>query len=86
MTVSEMANEMHCSVSSLYKIASNKDELVVLAIARWGELSLADMEGRSEKGNYIFLFYTIFFSTSLFLFVENGNSKKLKTVHQGGWT
>ncbi len=51
VTISEMANELHCSVSSLYKIASNKDGLVVLAIARWGELSFAEMEARLLKGS-----------------------------------
>ena len=51
VTISEMANELHCSVSSLYKLASNKDGLVVLAIARWGELVLTDMEVRSKKGH-----------------------------------
>ena len=50
VTVSEMANELHCSVSSLYKIASNKDGLIVLAIARWGDIALEHMEARSLRG------------------------------------
>ena len=72
VTISDMANELHCSVSSLYKIASNKDGLVVLAIARWGELSLADMEGRSKKATalqkeraYIGMVPWMLFATSL---------------------
>ena len=38
--VSEIARELHCSVATLYKIAPSKDSLVLLAIARWGELTL----------------------------------------------
>jgi AcrR family transcriptional regulator len=50
ITISEMAHELHCSGSSLYKIASSKDSLVVLAIARWAELTLEDMEVRALRG------------------------------------
>ncbi len=50
VTVSDMANELHCSVSSLYKIATNKDGLIVLAIARWGDLALEKMEAQSLRG------------------------------------
>ncbi len=50
ITISELASELHCSASSLYKIASNKDGLVVLAIVRWGELALADFDNRSLQG------------------------------------
>ncbi len=50
VTVSDMANELHCSVSSLYKIASNKDGLIILAITRWGDLSLEKMEAQSLLG------------------------------------
>ena len=48
--VSEMARELHCSVATLYRIAPSKDSLVLLAIARWGELALADLEVRAQKG------------------------------------
>jgi len=50
LTISELASELHCSASSLYRIASSKDSLVVLAIAHWGEGILEDMETRSRKG------------------------------------
>ena len=50
ITISELASELHCSASSLYKIASNKDGLVVLAIARWGELALEDFEAQALHG------------------------------------
>jgi len=50
MTISEMARELHCSGSSLYKIASSKDSLVVLAIARWSKLTLEEMEFSALRG------------------------------------
>ena len=50
VTVTDMANELHCSLSSLYKIASNKDGLIVLAIARWGDLALEKMDAQSLGG------------------------------------
>jgi AcrR family transcriptional regulator len=46
----ELARELHCSESTLYKIAPSKDSLVVLAIARWGENVLAEFEERASKG------------------------------------
>jgi AcrR family transcriptional regulator len=49
--VSEMARELHCSVATLYKIAASKDSLVLLAIARWGELTFAHLETRAASGN-----------------------------------
>jgi AcrR family transcriptional regulator len=48
--ISEIANELHCSVASLYKIAPSKDSLVLLAIGRWGEITLSDLEVRAERG------------------------------------
>jgi AcrR family transcriptional regulator len=50
VTVSDMANELHCSVSSLYRIATNKDGLIILAISRWGDLTLEKMEAHSLQG------------------------------------
>jgi len=46
--ISDLARELHCSVSTLYKIAPNKDSLVVLAIVRWGQQTLADAEACSD--------------------------------------
>ncbi len=46
----EMARELHCSESSLYKIASSKDSLMVLAIGRWGEVTLEMLEERARGG------------------------------------
>jgi AcrR family transcriptional regulator len=48
--ISEIARELRCSVSSLYKIAPSKDSLVLLAIGRWGDLNLADFESRADRG------------------------------------
>ncbi|HUL39302.1 MAG TPA: TetR/AcrR family transcriptional regulator, partial [Methanomassiliicoccales archaeon] len=50
VTISEMAAKLHCSASSLYKIAPNKDSLIVLAINQWGELALRDWEARAVQG------------------------------------
>ena len=46
----EMARELHCSESTLYKIAPSKDSLIVLAIGRWGERTLEALDDRSRKG------------------------------------
>jgi AcrR family transcriptional regulator len=46
----ELARELHCSESTLYKIAPSKDSLIVLAIARWGERVLAEFEERARHG------------------------------------
>jgi AcrR family transcriptional regulator len=48
--VSEIARELHCSVATLYKMAPSKDSLVLLAIARWGELTLASLEVSAQQG------------------------------------
>ncbi len=48
--ISEIAAELHCSVASLYKIAPSKDSLVLLAIGRWGELTLANLEVCAKRG------------------------------------
>lgn len=48
--IAEMAKELHCSVASLYKIAPNKDSLVVLAINRWGEQALEYSETCARLG------------------------------------
>jgi AcrR family transcriptional regulator len=46
----QLARELHCSESSLYKIAPSKDSLIVLAIRRWGELTLETLEARAKEG------------------------------------
>ena len=46
----EVARRLHCSESSLYKIAPSKDSLMLLAIARWGELAFEDLEARVATG------------------------------------
>jgi AcrR family transcriptional regulator len=46
--MTDIASELHCSLASLYKIAPNKDSLVVLAIVRWGDRTLAEGEARAQ--------------------------------------
>ena len=48
--ISEIARELKCSAATLYKIAASKDSLVLLAIARWGERTFANLEVRAAKG------------------------------------
>ena len=48
--ISEMAHELKCSAATLYKIAASKDSLVLLAIARWGERTCANLEARAALG------------------------------------
>jgi AcrR family transcriptional regulator len=50
VTIAELARELHCSAATLYKIAPSKDSLVLLAIARWADVTFSDMEARSAKG------------------------------------
>jgi len=47
--MADIAGELHCSLASLYKIAPNKDSLVVLAITRWGDMALADGEASARR-------------------------------------
>ncbi len=46
----EMARELHCSVSSLYKIAPSKESLVALAIRRWGQQTFEYAEACGRQG------------------------------------
>lgn len=47
--VVEMARELSCSLTTLYRLAPSKDSLIVLAIGRWGELALRDAEARAAE-------------------------------------
>ena len=49
VTIAEMARELQCSAATLYKIAPSKDSLVLLAIARWADVTFADMERRALR-------------------------------------
>lgn len=44
VTVAEIARELHCSVSTLYRIAPGKDSIVALAIRRWADRSFAELD------------------------------------------
>ena len=48
--IADIASELHCSLASLYRIAPNKDSLVVLAIGRWGERVLAEAGASATQG------------------------------------
>jgi len=48
--VAEIAHDLHCSASTLYKIAPSKDSLVLLALARWEECTFATLEERARQG------------------------------------
>ena len=48
--IAEIARELRCSAATLYKIAPSKDSLVLLAIGRWGELTLGDLEASARQG------------------------------------
>jgi AcrR family transcriptional regulator len=50
VTIADMARQLHCSASSLYRIASSKDSLVVMAISHWGDCVLKDIEVRAHRG------------------------------------
>jgi AcrR family transcriptional regulator len=50
VTIAQLARELRCSAATLYKIAPSKDSLVLLAIARWADVTFADMEARSAMG------------------------------------
>ena len=47
--IAEIARELRCSAATLYKIAPSKDSLVLLAIARWGEVTLESLEVRAQR-------------------------------------
>ena len=49
--IADIAEELHCSVATLYKIAPNKDSLLVLAIRRWGDVALARAEDAARSAN-----------------------------------
>ncbi len=47
----DFARELQCSESTLYKIAPSKNDLVVLALRRWGELLLEECEVNARQGD-----------------------------------
>jgi AcrR family transcriptional regulator len=48
--IAQIAQELHCSVGSLYKIAPSKDSLVLLALASWEEVTFENIEDSSRRG------------------------------------
>jgi AcrR family transcriptional regulator len=47
ITTMELAGELHCSGSTLYKIGASKDSVVALAMTHWSRRKLAEMEDRA---------------------------------------
>lgn len=47
--LSDLAAELCCSTQSLYKIAPSKDSLIHMAIARWGDRTLDNLEDRLTR-------------------------------------
>ncbi len=47
--ISEIARELNCSASTLYKIAPSKESLVILAIERWGRITFEGLEARASQ-------------------------------------
>jgi AcrR family transcriptional regulator len=48
--LSELARYLHCSTAELHTIAPSRDDLVALAVTRWGELTLGDLEDQARRG------------------------------------
>ncbi|MDR3685981.1 MAG: TetR/AcrR family transcriptional regulator, partial [Coriobacteriia bacterium] len=49
LKVSEMASRLKCSTGTLYRIAPSKESLVVSAIKRWADRSLAQIKAEAES-------------------------------------
>ncbi len=47
--ISEIARELNCSASTLYKIAPSKESLLILAIERWGRITFEGLEARASQ-------------------------------------
>ena len=49
LKMSDLARELRCSVSTLYKLAPSKTDLVILALQRWGEHLLAGIDAQARR-------------------------------------
>ncbi len=49
LKVADLARELHCSVATLYKLGPSKTDLVILALQRWGERLLADIDAQARE-------------------------------------
>lgn len=47
--ISDLAQELKCSPGSLYKLGPSKESIVLVAIAHWGDVVLADLEVRIQQ-------------------------------------
>ncbi len=48
LKMSDLARELRCSVATLYKLAPSKTDLVILALERWGERLLANIDAQAR--------------------------------------
>ncbi len=48
LKMADLARELHCSVATLYKLAPSKIDLVIVALERWGERLLTQIDARSR--------------------------------------
>ena len=47
--ISDLAHELKCSPATLYKLGPSKESIVLVAIARWGSLTLEAIEARARQ-------------------------------------
>ena len=49
LKMADLARELHCSVGTLYKLAPSKIDLVIVALERWGEHLLTEIDARARE-------------------------------------
>jgi AcrR family transcriptional regulator len=47
LKVADLSRELHCSVATLYKLAPSKTDLAIVALQRWGENVLSEIDARA---------------------------------------
>ena len=47
LKMADLARELHCSVATLYKLAPSKIGLVIVALERWGDQLLTEIDARA---------------------------------------
>jgi AcrR family transcriptional regulator len=49
LKMADLASELHCSVATLYKLAPSKIGLVIVALERWGDHLLTEIDARARE-------------------------------------
>ena len=49
LKMADLAHELHCSAGTLYKLAPSKIDLVIVALERWGEHLLTEIDAQARK-------------------------------------